>query len=70
MALIMLIDTMADRYKMLPSEVMNRASTFDIYVMDAALSYQNYQRKKQDGKLAQDLSTDEMQEMMRKARGG
>ena len=69
MALIMLIDTMADRYKMLPSEVMNRASTFDIYVMDAALSYQNYQRKKQEGKLAEELSTDELQEMMRKARG-
>lgn len=65
----MLIDTMADRYKMLPSEVMNRASTFDIYVMDAALSYQNYQRKKQEGKLAEELSTDELQEMMRKARG-
>lgn len=59
---------MADRYKILPSEIMTRATTFDIYVMDAALSYKNYQQKKQEGKLAENLSTDELQEIMRKAR--
>lgn len=64
----MMIDTMADRYKILPSEVMNRATTFDIYVMDAALSYRNYQQKKQEGKLAETLSTEELQEMMQRAK--
>ena len=68
MALILSLDTMAERYKMLPSELMNRATTFDIYVMDAALSYHDYKRKLSEGKVAETYSTEELQQIMQKAR--
>jgi hypothetical protein len=32
---------------MLPSEVLNRSNTFDLYIMDAALSFENFHHKKQ-----------------------
>ena len=46
MASILMIDSLGKRYGMLPSEVMNRASTFDLYVMDVSLSFENYHHKK------------------------
>lgn len=46
----MLIDTMAERYGLLPSEVMHRASTFDIFVVDTAIGYRNYLQDKAAGK--------------------
>ena len=33
---------MANRYKLLPSEVLNRADTLDVLVADAAISWHNY----------------------------
>lgn len=65
--MILTLDTMAERYKMLPSQVMATASTFDLYVMDAAVSYHNHQQRKANGK-SPDLSTNEMLEIMKKAR--
>jgi hypothetical protein len=47
MAAILMIDSLGKRYGLLPSEVLNRSNTFDIYIMDAALSYENYVYKKQ-----------------------
>jgi hypothetical protein len=40
--MIVTIDAMAKRYGYLPSDIMNRASTFDMVVMDAAISYESY----------------------------
>lgn len=40
--MIITIDTLASRYSLLPSEVMQRASTFDLAIMDAAIAYTNY----------------------------
>ena len=37
----MLIDTLAERYGMLPSEVIVRANTFDIFIADTAIGYRN-----------------------------
>jgi hypothetical protein len=48
--MIMLIDTMAERYGMLPSEVMSKANTFDIFVADTAIGYRNYLHDKANGK--------------------
>ena len=69
MALILTVDTMAERYKVLPSKIMNEATTFDLYIMDAALSYHNYQHNKSQGKLAENYTVDDLQEIMKKARG-
>lgn len=48
--MVLTLDTMAERYKMLPSEVLGRASTLDLYIMDAALSYHDHQNKIASGK--------------------
>lgn len=69
MALILTVDTMAERYKLLPSKIMNDATTFDLYIMDAALSYHNYQHNKSQGKFAENYTVDDLQEIMKKARG-
>lgn len=37
---------MAERYGMLPSEVIQRANTFDLVVLTAAVSYRNEQYEK------------------------
>jgi hypothetical protein len=39
--MVMLIDTVAERYGMLPSEVMSRANTFDVFIADTAIGYRN-----------------------------
>ena len=46
MASILWIDSLGKRYGMLPSEVIGRANTFDLYVMDAALAFENFHHKK------------------------
>jgi hypothetical protein len=46
MAAILMIDSLGKRYGMLPSEALDRASTFDLYVMDASLSFENFHHKK------------------------
>jgi len=37
----MLIDTLSERYGMLPSEVIGRANTFDVFIADTAIGYRN-----------------------------
>ena len=46
MALILTIDGLGKRYGMLPSEVLDRSNTFDLYIMDAAMTFENYYHKK------------------------
>ncbi len=63
MALILTIDSLGKRYGMLPSEVLERSNTFDLYIMDAALTFENYHHKKamNNGVApAPDYSTDEL----------
>jgi hypothetical protein len=67
-----MIDSLGKRYGMLPSEVLNRSNTFDLYIMDAALTFENYQHKKamNNGKEPIDrYTTDELQAMLNKVRG-
>ena len=39
--MIMLIDTLSERYGLLPSEVIGRANTFDVFIADTAIGYRN-----------------------------
>jgi hypothetical protein len=69
---ILMIDSLGKRYGMLPSEVLNRSNTFDLYIMDAALTFENYQHKKamNNGKEpVSDYTTDQLQAMLKKVRG-
>ena len=43
---------MAERYGLLPSEVLARATTHDIYVYDVAMSFQEHVREKHKRKHA------------------
>ena len=64
----MMIDTLADRYKVLPSEVIARATTFDLMVCDTAISYRAALERKASGE--PDNHTDEeLLAMVSKARG-
>jgi len=69
MSMILSIDALGKRYSLLPSEVMSKASTFDLVVLDAALGYQNYIQDKADGKKATpQLSQEEMIAAMERVR--
>jgi len=69
MALILTIDSLGKRYGMLPSEVLERSNTFDLYIMDMALTFENYHHKKSmnNGKdPLPDYTTDELLAMFNK----
>jgi hypothetical protein len=66
--MILTIDTLAERYGMLPSMVLAQGSTLDIYIMDAALSYHDYKSKKANGKYAGQESSEELAALLRKSR--
>ena len=50
MVSILQIDGLGKRYGLLPSEVIKRGDTFDLYIMDCALSFENYHHKKANSK--------------------
>jgi hypothetical protein len=58
--MVVTIDTLAQRYGLLPSEVLSRATTFDLVIMDASMSYQNYQQSKQDPGFVPDVPLEEL----------
>jgi hypothetical protein len=41
-----MLDALGERYGMLPSELLERANTFDLWVYDVAVSYINEQQRK------------------------
>jgi hypothetical protein len=46
MVSILQIDGLGKRYGLLPSEVIRRGDTFDLYIMDAAMSFEHYHNYK------------------------
>jgi hypothetical protein len=69
MSMILSIDALGKRYSLLPSEVMEKASTFDLVVLDAALGFQSYLQDKADGKKqTPKLSQEEMMAAMERVR--
>jgi hypothetical protein len=71
--MIILIDTMAERYGQLPSEVMRNATTFDVFVADTAIGYRNYLQDKAEGRQATynptDYTQDELLKILNESRG-
>jgi len=60
---ILQIDGIGKRYGMLPSQVIREADTFDLYIMDASMSFEYYHNKKSNngGKApVPDYSPDEL----------
>ena len=71
MASILWVDSLGKRYGMLPSEVISKANTFDLYVMDAAMTFENFHHKKSmnNGRdPIPDYTTDELLAMVAKGK--
>ena len=71
MVSILQLDGLGKRYGMLPSEILSRGNTFDLYIMDCALSFENYHHKKamNNGKdPTPEYTPDELIEMFNKAK--
>lgn len=67
--MLLTLDTLGSRYGLLPSEVLVRANTLDLAVMDAAVSYEHFMQKKESGEYAGNHSEDELMKIMNEARG-
>jgi hypothetical protein len=63
--MIITLHTLAKTYKMLPSEALDRATTFDLFVLDAYHRHQRYQEAKQQGKSIAPVTPRLSQEQMR-----
>jgi hypothetical protein len=48
-----MLDALGERYGKLPSELLDRATTFDLWVYDVAVSWINNQNAKANGKPGQ-----------------
>lgn len=59
----MMIDALAERYGKLPSEVLDNASTFDLWVYDVAISYRNHKSEQETNKKPE-LTTEELAQQM------
>lgn len=67
--MILMVDSLAHRYGLLPSQVLAQATTLDLYVIDASLSYENWYHAKSQGKVADNYTTDELQDILARSRG-
>lgn len=75
--MVLTVDNLAHRYKLLPSEVLARADTFDLHVMDVATRYLKVQRQKYENERLNPqapptpiLSVKEMKDMIARTRSG
>jgi hypothetical protein len=59
---------MAERYGLLPSEVLSRATTLDVAVMDISLSYEKMKHDKSQGK-PPSMTQEDMKALLEKAKG-
>lgn len=55
-----MLDQMAQRYGRLPSEILTKASTFDMVVMDISLSVEQYTKNKNQEGFIPPVSTEEL----------
>ena len=68
--MMIMIDSLAERYGLLPSEVINRATTFDISILTAAVAHRNeiYKNGETNKKPSHRLSQKQMIEMLNRVK--
>lgn len=67
-----MIGRMAKEYGMLPSQIEQQATTYDIMITDVLATYENFQQQKATGKVdpsVYEFTQDELEKMMEKSRG-
>lgn len=62
------LDRLGNRYGLLPSEVMARATTLDIMVLDVSMSYEKFQADKAAGKTP-DFKEEDLQAVLKTFKG-
>lgn len=70
---ILQIDGLGKRYGILPSRVLQEADTFDLYILDAALSFEQYHHKKANNNGKEPIpeyTTEQLLEIMGKTKSG
>lgn len=70
--MLLAVDSLADRYGKLPSEIIEQASTFDLYVLNAGIEWRNKQQAVAEAGSTlptPHLSLDEMKQMMESVKG-
>jgi len=60
---------MAQRYGLLPTECLSRASTLDMVIMDMALTYEHHQHKKQEPGYVPDVGVETLLAIKEQANG-
>lgn len=58
---------MGQRYGMLPSEVITRATTFDLVMMDTAMTLEQHQQASSQEGYIPDMSTEELLKIKERA---
>jgi hypothetical protein len=69
---MIMIGRMAKEYGMLPSQIEQQATTYDIMITDVLATYENFQQQKASGKVdpsVYEFTQDELEKMMEKSRG-
>jgi hypothetical protein len=67
MALLLSIDTMGQRYGMLPSKLIAEASTFDLVIMDIAMTYEKHLHDSNQKGYVPDVSVEELMKIKDRA---
>jgi hypothetical protein len=65
--MILTLDNLGKRYGMLPSQIIAQATTFDLVVMDAAMSYKNHAER--DPSIPPDVAEDDLLKILENSRG-
>lgn len=69
--MILTLDNLAYRYNCLPSEALERATTFDLYVLDISTKWEQHRNDVANGtSQPKQVSIAEMQAMIAKTRSG
>jgi hypothetical protein len=63
MSLLLSLDTMGQRYGMLPSRLIAEANTFDLVVMDVAMTYERHINNSSREGYIPDVPVDELMKM-------
>ncbi len=61
---ILMVDAIAKRYGVLPSMLIAEGDTFDLMVMDVAMSWEIHMKNKHKGQHQQDYDPEQLQEVM------
>jgi hypothetical protein len=67
MALLLSLDTMGQRYGMLPSRLIAEGSTFDLVVMDMAMTYEKHLNESSQKGYVPDISVEELMKIKDRA---